>query len=74
MPRLKQIWCRNSFSFFLKEYELHALPFKILVHELIAETLGIYTEKQTSTKLLDYSSDMKDCTKDSPADSFMNVV
>ena len=65
---------QKFFFFFLKEYELHALPFKILVHEDIAETLGIYTEKQTSTKLLDYFSDMKDCTKDSPADSFMNDV
>ena len=73
MPRLNQIWCRNFFLLFLKEYELHVLPFKILVHEDIAETLGIYTEKQTSTKLLDYFSDMKYCTKGSPADSFMNL-
>jgi hypothetical protein len=57
-----------------KEYELHALPFKILVHEYIAETLGIYTEKKTSIKLLDYFSDMQDCTKDSPATLFMNDV
>ena len=57
-----------------KEYELHSLPFKILVHEYIAETLGIYTEKKTSITLLDYFSDMKDCTKDSPATLFMNDV
>ena len=57
-----------------KEYELHSLPFKILLHEYIAETLGIYTEKKTSIKLLDYFSDMQDCTKDSPATLFMNDV
>ena len=57
-----------------KEYELHALPFKLYVQEYIAETLGIYTEKQTSTQLLDYSSNIQDCTKDSPSYLFMKDV
>jgi len=57
-----------------KEYELHALPFKVLIHEYIAETLGIYTEKQTSSQLLDYFSNIQDCTKDSPAYMFMNEI
>ena len=57
-----------------KEYELHALPFKVLIHEYIAETLGIYTEKQKSSQLLDYFNNIQDCTKDSPAYMFMNDV
>ena len=57
-----------------KEYELHALPFKVLIHEYIAETLGIYTEKQKSSQLLDYFNNIKDCTKDSPTYMFMNDV
>ena len=57
-----------------KEYELHALPFKILIHEYMAETLGIYTEKQKSSQLLDYFNNIQDCTKDSPAYMFMNDV
>ena len=57
-----------------KEYELHALPFKILVHEYIAETLGIYSKKETSTQLLDYFSNMEDCRNHSPAKLFMNDV
>ena len=57
-----------------KEYELHALPFKVLIHEYIAESLGIYTEKQKSSQLLDYFNNIQDCTKDSPAYMFMNDV
>ena len=57
-----------------KEYELHALPFKVLIHEYIAETLGIYTEKLKSSQLLDYFNNIQDCTKDSPAYMFMNDV
>jgi hypothetical protein len=57
-----------------KEYELHALPFKVLIHEYIAETLGIYTEKQKSSQLLDYFNHIQDCTKDSPTYMFMNDV
>ena len=57
-----------------KEYELHALPSKVLIHEYIAETLGIYTEKQKSSQLLDYFNNIQDCTKDSPAYMFMNDV
>ena len=57
-----------------KEYELHALPFKVLIHEYIAETLGIYTEKRKSSQLLDYFNNIQDCTKDSPAYMFMNDV
>ena len=57
-----------------KEYELHALPFKVLIHEYIAETLGIYTEKLKSSQLLDYFNNIQDCTKDSPAFMFMNDV
>ena len=57
-----------------KEYELHALPFKVLIHEYIAETLGIYTEKRKSSQLLDYFKNIQDCTKDSPAYMFMNDV
>ena len=57
-----------------KEYELHALPSKVLIHEYIAETLGIYTEKQKSSQLLDYFNNIQDCTKDSPAFMFMNDV
>ena len=57
-----------------KEYELHALPFKLLIHEYIAESLGIYTEKQKSSQLLDYFNNIQDCTKDSPAYMFMNDV
>ena len=57
-----------------KEYELHALPFKVLLHEYIAETLGIYTEKQKSSQLLDYFNHIQDCTKDSPTYMFMNDV
>ena len=61
-------------DFVQKEYELHALPFKIIVQEYIAETLGIYTEKQTSTQLSDYFSNIQDCTIDSPTYLFMNDV
>ena len=57
-----------------RAYELHSLPFTILVQEYIAETLGIYTEKKSATKLLDYFSDMQECTKDSPTSLFMNDV
>ena len=57
-----------------KEYELHALPFKVLIHEYIAETFGIYTEKQKSSQLLDYFNHIQDCTKDSPTYMFMNDV
>ena len=57
-----------------KEYELHALPFKTLVHESIAKILGIHTEKKTATKLLDYVSNVQDCTKNSPAYLFLNDV
>ena len=57
-----------------KEYELHALPFKVLIHEYIAETLGIYTEKRKSSQLLNYFNNIQDCTKDSPAYMFMNDV
>ena len=57
-----------------KEYELHALPFKVLIHEYIAETLGIYTEKQKSSQLLDYFNHIQDCTKDLPTYMFMNDV
>ena len=35
-------------DFVQQEYELHALPLKIIVQQYIAETLGIYTEKPTS--------------------------
>ena len=61
-------------DFVQKEYELHALPFKIIVQEYIAETLGIYTEKQTSTQLSDYFSNIQDCTIDSPTYLFINDV
>ena len=57
-----------------KEYELHALPFKVLIHEYIAETLGIYTEKRKSSQLLNYFNNIQDCTKDSPTYMFMNDV
>ena len=57
-----------------KEYELHALPFKVLIHEYIAETLGIFAEKRKSSQLLDYFNNIKDCTKDSPTYMFMNDV
>ena len=32
------------------EYELHSLPFGILVHDTIAETIGVYTHKKISNK------------------------
>ena len=35
-----------------KEYELHALPFKTLVHECIAKILGIHKEKKTASMSL----------------------
>ena len=57
-----------------KEYELHALPFKILINQYIAETLGINKEKKTATKLLDYFTFVEDCAKDSPANLFINDV
>jgi len=57
-----------------KEYELHALPFKILINQYIAETLGINKEKKTATKLLDYFTYVEDCVKDSPANLFINDV
>ena len=57
-----------------KEYELHALPFKVLIHEYIAETLGIFAEKRKSSQLLNYFNNIQDCTKDSPAYMFMNDV
>ena len=57
-----------------KEYELHALPFKILINQYIAETLGINKEKKTATKLLDYFTFVEDCAQDSPANLFINDV
>ena len=57
-----------------KEYELNALPFKILINQYIAETLGINKEKKTATKLLDYFTFVEDCAKDSPANLFINDV
>lgn len=57
-----------------KETELHALPFKTLIHESIAKILGIQKEKKTATKLLDYFSNVQDCTKNSPAYLFLNDV
>ncbi len=57
-----------------KEYELNALPFKILINQYIAETLGINKEKKTATKLLDYFTYVEDCVKDSPANLFINDV
>ena len=57
-----------------KEYELHALPFKTLVHECIAKILGIHIKKKTATKLLDYFSNVQDCTKKSPAYLFNNDI
>ena len=57
-----------------KEYELNALPFKILINQYIAETLGINKEKKTATKLLDYFTFVEDCAQDSPANLFINDV
>jgi hypothetical protein len=56
------------------EYELHPLPLRILVHYYIAETLGLYTEKRTATKLLDYFTNTMECTNDTPTALFMNDV
>ena len=56
------------------EYELHALPFKTLVHESIAKILGIHKEKKTASKLLNYFNNVQDCTKNSLAYLFLNDV
>ena len=58
------------------EYEIHSLPFRrILVHDTIAETLGVYTEKKSATKLLDYFINMQGCINDSPPTTlFMDDV
>ena len=44
------------------------------MHDYIAETLGLYTEKRTATKLLDYFTNTMECTNDTPTALFMNDV